>query len=271
MSRYWGIDSYQLAAGQVINAQQLANIDFQIVRIGTRGFGNMGSSAWYNRNFSIDQYCRANIEATQNAGKPCGVYVFSYAWNAQSAIREAEDVCNILDSWGISLRLPIFIDWESTGTPPGTGSYEKFQTYIGRSPTASDVQPIFRSFCERCTARGRISGWYTNVWFTPSLTSPSWISQMQADGYFFWLANWTSAAVPAQTCDIWQYAGDQDWQGITADYNWIMNNAVIDGTPPTPPTPPEPPDPPTPASRVPTWLKLHIARSDKDAECALLL
>lgn len=259
MSRYWGIDSYQLAAGQTISQQQLEQIDFQIVRIGTRGFGNMGNNSWYLKSLSVDPYCQSNIRATQDAGKPCGVYIFSYAWDARSAAVEANNVCDTLDLWGITTRLPVFIDWESTGTPPGTGSYEKFRDSLGRTVTAQEVQTIFRTFCETCTTRGRRSGWYTNGWFTPSLTPLSWISQMRSDGYFFWLASWMNAQDPPQDCDIWQYAGDQSWNGITTDYNWIINNAVIDGEPPTPP------------SDIPLWLKLHIARGNKNGKCTILL
>lgn len=270
----FGIDSYQLAAGQVIDNNMLSQIDFQIVRIGTHGYGGMGTASWYNRGFSVDAYCQQNIIATQNYGLPCGVYVFSYAWDATSAQREADEVCDVLDGWGLTTRLPIFIDWESAGVG-SVGSYEMFQRLIGHQITPSELQTIFEAFCARVSARGRTVGWYTNRWFTPNWTTPAWTAYMRQNGYFFWLASWTYASDPDTPCDVWQYAGDRQWNGITVDFNYIINDDVIDPTPapPVPPDPPPtPPDPPSPTSNIPIWLALKMSKgSDKNAKCALLL
>lgn len=260
MPYLYGIDSYQLAAGQVITAAQLAEIDFHICRIGTRGYGSMGSSSWYQRSFSVDAYCRQNIQATQAAGKPMGVYVFSYAWDATSAIREADDVCDVLDSWGVSLELPIFLDWESTGTPPGTGSYEKFQQLIGHTVTTAELQTIFTSFHQRCTQRGRRSGMYFNGWFVNYLLPSSWINSQRSAGNYFWLAQWQNTANPPYDCDIWQYAGEQQSIGnlsvnFYVDWNYIINNDVIGG-----------------GSRIPIWLMLKMnQRGDRRGKCTILL
>ena len=251
----FGIDSYQLAGGQVISAAQLAAIDFHIIRIGTRGFGSMGSAAWYSRSFSVDAYCRQNIEATQAAGKPAGVYVFSYAWDATSAAREADDVCDVLDSWGITTELPIFLDWESTGRPPGTGSYEKYQDYLGSTITTDTLESIFEAFYQRCRQRGRRAGMYFNGWFYNYLLPSSWINSQRSAGNYFWLAQWQSTPDPPYDCDIWQYAGDRAWMGITADYNYIINPDVIGG-----------------GSKIPIWLKIYLAnRGGNNGKCTILL
>lgn len=255
----YGIDSYQLAAGQVITAAQLAEIDFHICRIGTRGFGDMGSAAWYSRSFSVDAYCRQNIQATQAAGKPMGVYVFSYAWNAQSAQREADDVCDVLDSWGVSLEMPIFLDWESTGTPPGTGSYEKFQQLIGHTITTAELETIFEAFHTRCNQRGRRAGMYFNGWFVNYILPVSWITNQRNNNNYFWLAQWQNTPDPPYDCDVWQYAGDRQSIGslpvnFYVDWNYLINPAVIGG------------------SGIPIWLKLFVAnRGDANGKRAILL
>ena len=254
MAYLFGIDSFQLAGGQVISSAQLDAIDFHICRIGTRGFGSMGSSTWYDRSFSIDAYCLQNIQATQAAGKPMGVYVFSYAWDAQSAQREADDVCDILDGWNVRLELPIFLDWESTGTPPGTGSYEKFQQYLGHTITASELETIFTAFYQRCAQRGRRAGMYFNGWFVDYLLPSAWINSQRSGGNYFWLAQWQNTADPPHDCDIWQYAGDQAWMGITADFNYIINPGVISG-----------------GSNIPVWLMLKMARRSDNGKCTVLL
>ena len=246
MAYKYGIDSYQLAAGQVITAQQLNEIDFHICRIGTHGYGGMGTASWYARSFSIDAYCRANVQATQAAGKPMGVYVFSYAWDQTSAEREADDVCDVLDSWGISLELPIFLDWESTGS--STGSYEMFQSQIGHTITTAELETIFIAFHARCIQRGRRAGMYFNGWFYNYLLPGTWIESQRAAGNYFWLASWVNNPIdPPEPCDIWQYAGDKYYIGniqtnFAVDQNYLINPNIISG------------------SSIPIWLKIKIAQ-----------
>lgn len=264
MPYLYGIDSYQLAAAQVITSAQLAEIDFHICRIGTRGYGDMGSTAWYSRSFSIDAYCRANIQATQAAGKPMGVYVFSYAWDATSAAREAKDVCDVLDSWGISLELPIFLDWESTGTPPGTGSYEKYQQYIGSTISTATLQSIFVSFHQTVVSRGRRAGMYFNGWFVDYLLPSSWINSQRAGGNYFWLAQWVNTPDPPHDCDVWQYAGDKLAIGnlptsFYVDWNYIINPNVINGGGGG-------------SGAIPIWLKIKkIKGSENNGRHSILL
>lgn len=263
MPYQYGIDSVQLAWYQTITAAELAEIDFHICRIGTRGWGDMGSSAWYSRSFSVDAYCLSNIQATQAAGKPMGVYVFSYAWDATSALREANDVCDVLDSWGVSLEMPIFLDWESTGRPPngpGTGSYEKFEDYLGYTITTAELETIFETFYQRCQQRGRRAGMYFNGWFYNALLPQAWIETQRALGNYWWMAYWTGGVTPPYDCDVWQYLGDQFYIGnITTAYrvdqNYLINPAVISG-----------------GSTIPLWLKIYLAnRGETHGKCTVFL
>ena len=258
MAYPYGIDSYQLAAGQTITSAELAEIDFHLCRIGTHGYGGMGTSSWYNRGFSTDAYCLSNIQATQAAGKLMGVYVFSYAWDAASAEREATEVCDVLDTWGISLELPIFLDWESTGT--AIGSYEMYQSQIGSTISTATLESIFVAFHARCAARGRSAGMYFNGWFVDSLLPSSWIATQRAAGNYFWLASWvTYPTDPPTPCDIWQYAADKQYIGnlsvnYNVDQNWLINPNIVAG------------------SKIPTWLKIYLAnRGDKNAKRSVLL
>lgn len=251
----FGIDSMKLAGGQVINQAQLDAIDFHICRMGTHGFGGMGTSSWYDRGFSVDAYCLRNIQATQAAGKPMGLYLFSYAWDAQSAEREADEAADVLDGWGVNLELPIFLDWESTGRPPGNGSYEKFQDMLGYTPTAAEVMTIFESYCSRLSARGYRPGWYCNGWFYGNLFTAAWAENMRTNGRPWWLAQWQNTPDPPYPCDVWQYAGDQTWiDGLGVDYNYLINENIIVG-----------------GSNISIWLMMKMAkRGDKNA-CTILL
>ena len=258
MAYQYGIDSAQLAWYQTITAAELAEIDFHICRIGTRTSINMGTSAWYNNTFDVDSYCLSNIQATQAAGKPMGVYVFSYAWDNASAIREANDVCDVLDSWGVSLELPIFLDWESTGRPPGTGSYERYQDVFGTPVTTAILQGIFTSFYNRCQQRGRRAGMYFNGWFVNYLLPSAWINSQRAAGNYFWLAQWQNTPDPPYACDVWQYAGDKYYIGNVStnypvDQNYLINPDIVRG-------------------KLPIWLKIYLAnRGGNNGKCTVLL
>lgn len=262
MPYLYGIDSYELASQRVITSSQLAQIDFHICRIGTHGWGGMGTSSWYNRGFSIDAYCRQNIEATQAAGKPMGVYVFSYAWDTTSVEQEAIEVCDVLDTWGITLEMPIFLDWESTGRPPGTGSYEKYQDLIGSTITTATLESIFVAFYQKCAQRGRRAGMYFNGWFVDYLLPSSWINSQRALGNYFWLAQWQNTPTPPHDCDVWQYSGDGHYIGSEyvswyVDQDYVINPDVII----TPPS-----------SHIPIWLMYKMTqRGGNNGKCTLLL
>lgn len=256
MPYQYGIDSAQLAWYQTITAAELAEIDFHICRLGSRGQLYMGQASWYNKTFTPDSYCLSNIQATQAAGKPMGVFYFSYAWDSSSAIQEANDLCDTLDSWGVSLELPVFLDWESTGTP--IGSYESFQTYIGHTVTTAELETIFQSFHQRCINRGRRAGMYFNGWFVNYILPSAWINSQRAAGNYFWLAQWQNTPDPPYDCDIWQYAGDKYYIGnVTTNYrvdqNYLINPDII-------------------GKELPIWLKIYLGnRGDKNGKCALLL
>ena len=256
MPYQYGIDSAQLAWYQTISAAELAEIDFQICRIGSMGQLYMGQSSWYNKTFTPDSYCLSNIQATQAAGKLMGVYIFSYAWNAASAIKEANVVCDTLDSWGVSLELPIFLDWESTGN--SAGSYESFQNYIGHTVTTAELEAIFEAFHQRCQQRGRRGGMYFNGWFYNYLLPSAWINSQRAAGNYFWLAQWQNTPDPPYDCDIWQYAGDKYYIGNVStnypvDQNYLINPAIV-------------------GSQIPIWLKLYLAqRGERNGKRTVLL
>lgn len=258
MPYQYGIDSAQLAWYQTITPAELAEIDFHICRIGSMQAGSMGTAAWYSKTFDVDAYCLSNIQATQAAGKPMGVYVFSYAWDATSAAHEANEVCDLLDSWGVSLELPIFCDWESTGTPPGTGSYEQFQIQIGHTITTAELETIFSSFWSTCMSRGRRAGMYFNGWFVNYILPEAWISSQRTAGNYFWLAQWQNTPDPPYDCDIWQYAGDQYNIGsivttYPVDQNYLINEAIL-------------------GTALPIWLKIYLAnRGEKNGKCTIFL
>ncbi|MCF2562471.1 glycosyl hydrolase [Bifidobacterium boum] len=84
-----------------------------IIRIGY-GWGN-----------GFDKYAVRNINECKRLGIPFGVYLYSYAYDANTAAKEGRNMANLLKEAGISphdMRLPVYYDlekWVWTGhTPP---------------------------------------------------------------------------------------------------------------------------------------------------------
>lgn len=208
----------------------MPQLDFAIPRIGTLGYGQIGSPAYYSKRLNIDSGFRANIDLLANSGKYYGCYIFSYAWDEESARAEATKVCDALDSFGYQgLPLPIFFDWERTGA--GTyGSYEMV-TAAGITVTPALVQLLTRTFCETCVSRGYRAGWYQSAgdlaeWWGRTLVR----DYRETRGYYLWVAQWASSTSWADNADLWQYNGDVEWNGIDADLNRALTDRLFSDT-----------------------------------------
>ena len=239
MPYLFGVDT---AFNNTLTAARVANLDFAIPRIGTLGYGQVGTSGYFNKSLSVDSPFLTNITNLHNASKYAGCYLFSYAWNSASAVYEANKVCDWLDANNVSLELPVFFDWEYDSDTRTSAA--------GVPVSNSTLQTITVAFMDRVNARGRRAGWYANMDYTNNKYGSSWTTTKMAQNYYFWVASWSSAQNPPRTCDIWQYAGDVTWQGIDADLNYIINTRVINGEPPTP-------------GELPTWLLSILATRKK--------
>ena len=217
----YGIDiAFQVS----LNTSHVANLDFLINRIGSLGFAYINNPQFFNQTLTADTGFVGNVQIMQSAGKPVGCYIFSYAWNTASAAYEATQVCDLLDSLGITLEMPVFFDWERTGTP--YGSYEKV-TAAGITVTPTLVQDMTLAFMQTVNSRGRTSGWYANIDAINSFYTALWTSDRMAEYYYFWLAEWgLSMSYP---CDVWQYEGDVQWMSIDVDKDYIIDERCVNG------------------------------------------
>ena len=86
-------------------------IDFAIIRCGYRGYAEDG-------NICEDSHFAENLAGAKEAGLAVGVYFYSQAVGRDEAIEEARFVLESLD--GAELDLPIFFDWELSGTDTRT-------------------------------------------------------------------------------------------------------------------------------------------------------
>ena len=85
-------------------------VDFAIIRVGARGYGQAGK-------LIEDDYYKQNIQAAKDAGLMVGAYFFSQALDPLEAYAEAAYTLELLD--GIELDLPVYMDYEFAGGNAG--------------------------------------------------------------------------------------------------------------------------------------------------------
>ncbi|MDY4042179.1 MAG: GH25 family lysozyme, partial [Collinsella sp.] len=197
----WGIDvSY---ANGAINWTQVkrAGVDFAILRL---GYGWGGDDAQFLNNVAG---ARAN-------GIKIGVYLYSYAWDAASATREAQWTLQVLQRAGLNpsdLDLPVFYDIENvskkTGKPAGVDDNNQYREITG-GPAG---------FAAMATAWANV---IKGAGFTPGMyTSKTWWETYLTDAVFGqwqrWVAQWNSTNTYKGTYSTWQYTSDGTVAGIS--------------------------------------------------------
>lgn len=258
----FGIDSLQYSAGQQITQAEVDQIEYIILKSGisSAGVPQMLTPAYFQQTMSTYQFFEPTVRLMKANGKPTGAYFFSYAWNRASAEYEATIMCNSMDALTDKPAFPLFLDWESTGASQMAyfGAYEAL-IYHGITPTAQIVQEVTQGWKSVVESRGYRAGLYTSGSLARDLFGASFIQQQRQAGLFYWEASW-STSQPMVACDVWQYAGDQRWNGVTVDFNRIMDDRIWNTGP-------------GPSSGIPIWLLLKIAernRGDKRG-CTILL
>lgn len=203
-SSYFGIDvsSYQ---GEIDwDAVRSDGVEFAILRIGVRGYGEEG-------NIKLDDYFFDNYEKAHKAGIDVGVYFFSQAISPEEAQEEAKFVLEQLD--GRKLEYPVVFDWEpATVTDPED------------VPRTEDVMPgtltlSAISFCETI----RDAGYDSMIYLGKKLAYIKYDLRQLGD-YPVWLALYSTDLSYIYDFDIWQY-GSGEVDGIEGDVDY--NIAII--------------------------------------------
>ena len=165
-----------------------AGIDFAILQIGYRGYGEAGT-------LNQDARFEENYAAARAADVSVGVYFYSQATSIAEAEAEAEFVLEILDNR--VLDLPVFYEWEEVQTGRTNG-------FANLS-----VGDYAAAFCEAITAGGYRAGVYFNQKYGYSIMRLEHLKD-----YTFWLAEYSSYQSFGYAVNIWQYTGNGRVDGI---------------------------------------------------------
>ncbi len=179
-----------------------AGIDFAIIRLGFRGWGEKGS-------LNIDSNFYTNLAGAKAAGVKVGIYFFSQAKTEVEAVEEASLCINKLG--GQSLDLPIFIDTETAAGGQGRAD----------NLSVAERTAVCVAFCNTVKNSGYRAGVYSNTYFyTRKLNTSELLS------YTIWLAEWpsemTADSKPSYSgrYDIWQFSerGNGPQYGMGSTY-----------------------------------------------------
>ncbi len=164
-------------------------IEFVIVRLGYRG--------WGNGEIVADANALANLQGAAAAGLKVGAYFYSQAVNTKEALEEASFVLEVLD--GMELSMPVVFDWEIF-SDQGRNAYVD-----GRTVTDCAI-----AFCEAVKQAGYAPMLYFNLDVGQRLLD---LPALQERGYGFWLALYMDMTYPNRI-DMWQYTDKGLVKGI---------------------------------------------------------
>lgn len=157
---------------------------------------------------SEDRYFARNLSEVRRIGMPYGVYLYSYAYDANFAREEANSTADLLDKYNCKdLSLPIYYD------------IEKFNTWEGHVAPSSPkaYEEIIRTYIDTMAARG-----YTNVHV---YTYRSYLQNELNSTYIRQRTSWIAEYGSRLNVTNNDYSGQYGWQYTDADrVNGISGN-----------------------------------------------
>lgn len=161
-------------------------VKFAIIRV---GYGNDLTN-------QDDKYWLRNVSECERLGIPYGVYIYSYAKNADMARSEADHVLRLIK--GHDLSYPVYFDMEDNSQLNATGG------------DSTELAKIASAFCEKIEAAGYDVGIYANRnWFTYYLTDPVF------DNWVRWVAEYgVSQCQYGGEYGMWQLSSGGRVKGI---------------------------------------------------------
>jgi len=173
-----------------------AGIEFVIIRLGYRGYGQAGT-------LCLDKKFLQNIEGAQAQGLDVGVYFFAQAVNEAEAVEEAEFVLRYLE--GYELQLPVVYDPESI-----LDDTARTDNVTGEQFTLNTL-----AFCERIKEAGYEAMVYSNM-----LWEAYKLDLAQLSDYPIWYADYELLPQTPYRFSFWQYTNTGRVAGIIGDVDY---------------------------------------------------
>lgn len=199
---YTGIDVSVFQGDIDWDAVKNDGIDFVMLRVGYRGYGQNGI-------MGKDDKFDSNYEGAKKAGLKVGAYFFSQAANESEAREEAAFVLDAVRD--CPLDYPIAYDWEFVDNDEARTN----------GMTSEDITVCAKAFCEAIKSAGKVPVIYFNCetgYFNYDLP--------QVKDYDFWLAEYYDTPSFYYNYKMWQYSKTGSVDGISGDVD--MNISIVD-------------------------------------------
>lgn len=170
-----------------------SGVDFVIVRIGGRGYGDVG--ALYTDDRALEY-----IDGAHNAGLKVGGYFFSQAINTEEAVEEADYVKSILGD--LKLEFPVAYDWEII----------KDEDARTDNVSAAEATNCARAFCDRIIEHG-----YKTMLYSPSRELYFKYDLSRLADIDIWYCEYSNLPTFYYQFSMWQYSSTGKVDGIDAD------------------------------------------------------
>lgn len=147
-----------------------------------------------------DKYFARNLSEVRRIGMPYGVYLYSYAYDADFARGEANSTADLLDKYNCKdLSLPIYYD------------IERFDTWSGHSAPSDPgtYEQIIRAYIDTMASRG-----YTNVHV---YTYRSYLQNELNSTYIRQRTSWIAEYGARLNITNSDYSGQYGWQYTSTD------------------------------------------------------
>ncbi len=194
LASYAGIDISSYNGYIDFDAVKNFGIDFVIVRLGGRGYGQEGV-------IYEDDMALHNLKEAKKSGLMVGAYFFSQAITAEEAKEEAEFCLNLLD--GFYLDYPLVFDWETIDS--------------AENPRTENISPetlteCAKTFCDTVNEAGYIPCLYTD-----SKKAYMKFDLSKLKGVDIWYAFYYDEPDMYYNYMIWQYSCTGTVDGIDGD------------------------------------------------------
>ena len=179
-----GIDVSHWQGEIDFEALKNAGVEFVMIRLG----GTKGT----NGEYFVDKYFKRNMKETKKNNIDVGVYFYSYADSAQSALKDSKWVVKQLKKY--DLQLPVAFDWEE---------WRYFNDYKLSFFGLTSIADTFLSNIEKSGYKGMLyssKAYLENIW-------------MESD-YDIWLAHYTEQTNYEGKYKMWQICDNGKVDGI---------------------------------------------------------
>lgn len=182
------------------NKVKKSNIDYAFVRCGY-SYPKGNSTAYVE-----DAQFKNNMQGTNNAGLPVGVYIYSQAMTVEQAREDAKRIINAVQGYTVSY--PLVLDMET-----------ETQAALGRDK----LTQMMRVFCEEVEKAGYYPMIYSNLYWYDYKYNPDNLKE-----YDLWIAAYQDSSTGlggSYRHTIWQATSGADYLGL------LSTAGMIDGIP----------------------------------------